>query len=326
MRTSATNGRGLISIVGCGVSGLTTAIVLQRAGYRVRIHTREMPADTTSAVAAAIWFPYKTGPLEAVNRWSRATYRVLETLSENPETGVKMVQFTEFVQSKESTWWLDAIPEGRWRTATAAELTDGQTMGFVMDVPMIETPIYLPYLLETFRQGGGEIQLGEIQNLADLRSESPIVINCTGLGAKELANDPSLYPIRGQLVKIARQAKTPFVSADSMDGAELFEATYIFPRTHDVVLGGTAVAGESSLEWDEDLGNRIIDRCRRLVPGLGEVEILDKVVGLRPGRATIRLEWDGEFVHNYGHGGAGYTVSWGCAEAVLALLNGLELH
>jgi D-amino-acid oxidase len=323
MTTSGIQHRPEAIVVGCGVSGLTTAIVLQRAGYRVRIHTREMPAETTSAIAAAIWFPYKTGPLEAVNRWSRETYEMLEALADDPETGVHMVEFTEFVQSEELAWWLDAIPAGAWRKANASELAEGQTLGFVMRVPMVETPIYLPYLLQTFRQGGGEIQLGEVQNLSDLRSVSEIVINCTGLGAKELAHDSTLYPIRGQLVKIAKKSGIPYVSADSMEGAASEEATYIFPRRNDIVLGGTAVAGDFSLEWDEALGDRLIARCKKLVPALGEVEILEKVVGLRPGRETIRLEYDGAVIHNYGHGGAGYTVSWGCANAVRELVNAL---
>lgn len=189
---------------------------------------------------------------------------------------------------------------------------------------MVETPIYLPYLLKTFRQGEGEIQLGEVANLGELRTEASVVVNYTGLGAKELANDPTLYPIRGQLVKISEKPGIPYVSADSMESATSDEATYIFPRRNDIVLGGTAVAGDFSQEWDEVLGDRLIARCKKLVPALGEVNVLEKVVGLRPGRETIRLEHDGSVIHNYGHGGAGYTVSWGCANAVLELVNALE--
>ncbi len=105
----------MITVVGCGVSGLTTAIVLQRAGYSVRIVTENLPQDTTSAIAAAIWFPYKSGPVEAVNRWSRQTYFELEVLAENPASGVSMVDFLELVQAKTDAWWLDALPVGGWR-------------------------------------------------------------------------------------------------------------------------------------------------------------------------------------------------------------------
>lgn len=326
MKTPLQKTKSVIKIVGCGVSGLTTALVLQRAGYAVRIHTREMPADTTSAVAAAIWFPYKTGPMEAVNHWSRQTYDALERLSTNPDTGVSMVDFTEFVPNLEAAWWLSALPEGAWRPARPDEVPAGQSMGFVMRVPMVETPIYLPYLLQTFQDAGGEIVPGEVRRLDDLLSDGSRVINCTGLGAKELVGDSSLYPIRGQLLRIAAQPGIPYMSADEVPGAEPFEATYVFPRKDGIILGGTAVKGEASLEWDEVLGNRILQRCKNLVPRLETTHILATAVGLRPGRDAIRVELEGNCIHNYGHGGAGFTVSWGCAEAVLELLKALDFR
>jgi D-amino-acid oxidase len=159
----------MITVVGCGVSGLTTAIVLQRAGYSVRIVTENLPQDTTSAIAAAIWFPYQSGPVEAVNRWSRQTYFELEILAENPASGVSMVDFLELVQAKTDAWWLDALPAGAWRLAQAGELPLGHQLGYFMKVPMVETPIYLPFLLRTFEEAGGQIHLEKISNFQNFQ-------------------------------------------------------------------------------------------------------------------------------------------------------------
>jgi D-amino-acid oxidase len=316
----------MITVVGCGVSGLTTAIVLQRAGYSVRIVTENLPQDTTSAIAAAIWFPYQSGPVEAVNRWSRQTYFEFEILAENPASGVSMVDFLELVQAKTDAWWLDALPAGAWRLAQAGELPIGHQLGYFMKVPMVETPIYLPFLLRTFEEAGGQIHLEKISNFQSFKVKGDTIINCTGLASRELIGDSRLYPIRGQLIKVASKSDIPFISADRMPGSDDFEATYIFPRKDGIILGGTAVANDARMEWDTILGDRILARCQELVPELKGLPILSQHIGFRPGRDEIRLEREGRLIHNYGHGGAGFTVSWGCAQAVLELVESLNSH
>ena len=97
------------------------------------------------------------------------------------------------------------------------------------------------------------------------------------------------------------------------------------PRTHDCILGGTAEAGVDRLEADDAQTRAILERCAALAPHLAGAEVLEVKVGLRPGRDQVRLEVERPqpnklVIHDYGHGGAGVTLSWGCAEEVVSLL------
>jgi D-amino-acid oxidase len=96
------------------------------------------------------------------------------------------------------------------------------------------------------------------------------------------------------------------------------------PRSQDIVLGGTAQEGDERLAPDQATAAAILERCARLEPRLRGAEVLEHKVGLRPGRPSVRLEAErragGLLVHNYGHGGAGVTLSWGCADEVARLI------
>jgi D-amino-acid oxidase len=90
------------------------------------------------------------------------------------------------------------------------------------------------------------------------------------------------------------------------------------------VIGGTSESGDWSLSPDTATAERILDRATELVPRLRGARVLRHRVGLRPARPAIRCEsirtGDRLTVHCYGHGGAGVTVSWGCADEVLELV------
>ena len=130
--------------------------------------------------------------------------------------------------------------------------------------------------------------------------------------AKELASDPSVTPIRGQVVCV----ENPGIDQVLLDEGNPDGITYIVPRSADCILGGTAEVGADGLEPDPDVARGILLRCTELEPRLHQARVLAHKVGLRPGRPTIRLETDElpdarPCVHNYGHGGAGVTLSWG---------------
>jgi D-amino-acid oxidase len=146
------------------------------------------------------------------------------------------------------------------------------------------------------------------------------VINCSGIGARDLVPDPELIPVRGQLVVIANPGITEFFSEDTGTSPNLLHYT---PHGDTVILGGTAQPGLWSREPDPATADAIITRCALIEPRLRHSRILEHRVGLRPTRPHIRLEQqkldDTRIIHNYGHGGAGVTVSWGCADEVAAL-------
>lgn len=303
-----------ITVLGCGIIGLTTAIHLERAGYTVRIITNHLPDQTTSAIAAAIWMPFRAEPAELVNQWSLETYHVFEKESLNPKTGVSMVDFQYLSQTDEIPPWESAIPAVALRKAQKEELPPSYNFGYIASVPLIETPIYLEYLLHEFK---GEILLDTVQNLNDLCAADSMLINCTGLGAKELLDDPALYPVKGQLVKMQADETIPAAADD--DPNHFF---YTIPRKDCLVLGGTAEAHVYDLNIEKTVTERILRQSQRVLPKIKELTILKVETGLRPYRSTIRLEREAQrnIIHNYGHGGSGFTVSWACAESVKKLL------
>jgi D-amino-acid oxidase len=166
------------------------------------------------------------------------------------------------------------------------------------------------------------MEIATVRSLDDALATYPVVVNCTGMGARELVPDPAMIPIRGQVVRVENPGLSGF-TVDAGDHGD--DISYVIPRSRDVVLGGTAIAGSASVTPDPDAARRIIERCTALEPALRDAAVIAHAAGIRPGRSAVRVEAEsrggGVAVHNYGHGGSGVTISWGCAEeaALLAL-------
>ena len=318
-----------VVVVGAGVVGLTCAVRLAEAGHRVRVVTREAPLDTTSAVAAAVWFAYRIEPPERVAAWAARTYRELcELAVDEPESGVEMRELVAYSRSaKEAPSWRDVVEEFRWLEPD--ELPAGYASGWSARVPVAETPRYLPWLAVRLARAGGtiEVRAGGVPSLAAAAPGASLVVNCSGLGARTLAGDATMVPVRGQVVLV----ENPGLDRVALDEDEPAAPTYVIPRRDDCVLGGTAEIGAESLAPDPAVTEAIVARAVRLVPELAHARRLGVRVGLRPGRSAVRLELEparaGDnlqppmppVIHCYGHGGAGHTVAWGCADEVLAL-------
>jgi D-amino-acid oxidase len=315
---------------------------LLEAGYDVEIWARDLPPNTTSNVAAAIWYPYKAYPVERVTAWGQRAFDVFMELAGVEGTGVSVAKGYEvFRRHVGDPWWLSCVRS--FRRATEEELPSGRRDGYVFETPVIEMSIYLEYLMRRFRDTGGRIVVRDVRSFEEAFEESGLVVNCAGLGARELVGDEALFPIRGQVVRVEPLSTRDFLldedeeHGDDKDAVEVeaggatgngddaHGVTYIVPRSNDCVLGGTAQVGDWSLEPDMETAADIIERCARFVPEVREKTVLAHAVGLRPGRHEIRLEAErlGKgrvVVHNYGHGGSGVTLSWGCAEEVVELV------
>lgn len=309
-----------VLVLGAGVSGLTTATRLVMAGRSVRIVAARRPAETTSANAGASWGPYMVSD-SRVLEWSERTREALSEIANEPTSGVRLVHGIEASTSQTPPPdWAKRTPE--FRMCDRHELPEGYVSGWHYQIPLIDMHRYLAYLLGRLRDKGVEIELRTVDSFAELAGEANLIVNCTGLGSRTLANDTSLYPIRGQLVVVENPGITEFFQEDS-EGEELI---YILPHENYVVLGGCAlkdvgVSGpDGTIEPDPDIGKQIIERCAWIRPELRDAVPIRYLVGLRPNRPTVRLEREtttaGEIIHNYGHGGAGVTLSWGCAEVV----------
>jgi D-amino-acid oxidase len=309
-------------VIGCGVSGLSTAICLQEAGWRVNIWAAALPPHTTSSVAAAIWYPYRAYPLDRVTTWGKFTYAMLETFARNPATGVMMRKNVEVSRTRlPDPWWRDAVPD--LRRCTPADLPPGYIDGLIFTTPVIEMPIYLQYLMDRFTAAGGSIEVRVVQSLVEATDIYAIVFNCTGLGAHTLLQDAEMHPIRGQIVRVENPGiEHAWLDEDNPEGV-----TYIVPRSNDCILGGIAEEGVWDNQPDAEVAAAIVRRCVALEPRLAEAAILEHKAGLRPGRSAIRLERENfpngtSCIHNYGHGGAGVTLSWGCAVEAVQMVVG----
>lgn len=298
-------------MVGGGVIGLTTAVVLAERGRRVRVWTRDPVERTTSAVAGALWWPYAIEPVASARAWALRSLDVHEEAAASPEvTGVRLVEgVLGEADLDEALAWAGARMPGL-RAATAAEYAG---TGVWARLPLIDMSTHLPWLRERLLKAGGVIDIRTVSDLAEV--DAPVVVNCTGLGARALVPDPSVRPVRGQLVVVENPGiRTWAVSTDAL-GAK----TYVFPQPGRLVLGGTADEDAWALEPDPEVAEAIVRRCAVLRPEIAGARVLEHRVGLRPARPAVRLEREPlpggrVLVHNYGHGGAGVTVAWGCAE------------
>ncbi|MFF4692909.1 FAD-dependent oxidoreductase [Streptomyces sp. NPDC001307] len=297
-------------VVGSGVAGLTTAVVLAESGRRVRVWAREPAERTTSAVAGGLWWPYRIEPEPLVGAWALASLAAYEEMAGRPdETGVRLVDGVHRgTRLDELGTWAGRVPGLR-------AVADG----LAARLPVIDMPVHLAWLRERLAKAGGVIEAREVTDLAAV--PAPVVVNCTGLGARSLVPDPAVRPVRGQLVVVENPGVTTwFTSVDHSSAA----STYFIPQPGGLLLGGTAEEDDWSLEPDPATAAAIVARCAAVRPELAQARVLDHRVGLRPAREAVRLERqplpDGRtLVHNYGHGGAGITVAWGCAREAAGL-------
>ncbi|MCX5415463.1 FAD-dependent oxidoreductase [Streptomyces sp. NBC_00059] len=303
-----------VIVVGGGVSGLTTALVLAERGLRVRVWSRDAARDTTSAVAGALWWPYRIEPEAQVGAWSLETLRVYEEMAAAPaRTGVRMVTGVHGGER------LAAL--GPWARSLegACEVAEGLRV----TLPLIDMPVHLRALEDRLTEAGGMVERRTVRDFAEAAAEAPVVVDCAGLGARELVPDPGVRPVRGQLVVVENPGVDEwFVQADPASS----ETTYFFPQPGGLVLGGTAEADDPRTEPDPRTAREIVARCARVRPEIAGARVIGHRVGLRPARdAGVRIEAEelpggGLLVHNYGHGGAGVTVAWGCARAAARLV------
>nr|WP_234377069.1 FAD-dependent oxidoreductase [Streptomyces sp. TP-A0356] len=309
---------GDVIVVGGGVIGLTTAIVLAESGHRVRVWTREPAERTTSQVAGALWWPYRIAPEPLVGTWALESLVVYEELAARPEeTGVRLVEGVHGETPLDGLGPWAADVKGL-RVATDAEYAG---TGLWARLPLIDMSTHLPWLRGRLLRAGGRVEERTVVDLAEPAAEAPVVVNCTGLGARELVPDPLVRPVRGQLVVVENPGITTWLT--SVDhSAEA--STYFFPQPGGLILGGTAEEDCWSPTPDPRTAEEIVARCAALRPEIAGARILGHRVGLRPAREAVRLEraplpGGVVVVHNYGHGGAGVTVAWGCAREAAGL-------
>lgn len=319
-----------VTVVGAGIIGLTTALTLEARGHDVRIVAAATGAQTTSAIAGAVWFPYRAGPPAKVALWAARTRRwLIELATREPSAGIDVLTgyeiTTEASVNPPRPWWA-ALPTMEGDSLALDTVDDvhrvpspvvGQPDAWQFTAPRAQPSLFLPWLEARLRR---PIERRTVTALSAEPGDR--VINCTGLGARELAADPLVMPLLGQIVIAERgSADTTITVTDGRDADAIF---YIIPRRDELVLGGCSLPFPpgATPELDATITQRIVDHAQRLGIAIGAVRT--ERVGLRPFRAEVRLEIDPadpRVIHNYGHGGAGFTLCHGCAEDVAALIS-----
>jgi D-amino-acid oxidase len=309
--------RRKVAVVGAGVSGLTSALLFAENGFETSILAEEIGDETNSAAAAAIWYPYDVGSSAEVIPWAIASYQRFLDLVRQPEIGVSVTELRVFSRLGpiEPPAWAQSFTTG---SLPESEIPPSFVSGFSIDVPLIETGKYLEYLSARLTSAGSSISSGmHFQELEEVDAGFDLVINCAGIGARELVPDPEMEPHRGQ-VAIVEKFDLPY--AIVCDDPPLM---YAIPRTNDCVFGGTNDLSDDR-SADPRTTAQIISQCERVL-GRTAPPLIRERVGLRPCRssgvrvATEKLRDGRTVIHNYGHGGSGFTLSWGCAQRALEL-------
>ncbi len=307
-----------MTVVGGGVVGLTSALRLADAGHTVRC-VRDVPAaGTVSAVAGGLWFPYHVEPRERAVAWGLVSLGRFTALAEDPSTGVALREGLLVERAGPDRWWTEGVPG--CRDATSGELPEGAGSGVVATVPLVAMPVYLDWLEKACLSAGVAVDEGRVGDLDEV--EDDIVVLATGLRSGELLPGVEVTPSRGQVALLANPGLEHWFVDDGFAGG----MTYVLPHPGWVVCGGTDAPGGSE-EPDPAVHRAIVARCREAVPALRGAEVLGSRVGLRPVAPEVDLrvhELHGRpVVSNVGHGGAGVTLSWGCADEVVTLVAGL---
>lgn len=300
------------------MTGLTTATALSEAGWSVEILAAETFGETVSSVAAAVWTMTSAEPANLTRRWALASRERFVRIATDSTSGVVSLRQRELERTDPGPLWWESTPYVR-RLADAA-LPAGYAAGYEVDGFIIEPPRYLQWLTGKLVEAGVAVTIGAVDRLDDV--DGDLVVNCTGLGAQQLIADDTLFPIRGQVVAVTN----PGIADAVADESNADRISYVYPRSTEVILGGARQAGSYDTSADDDLTSRILADAAVLDPRIAGAEVLDVRVGLRPGRPQVRVEAqhlsDGRpLVHNYGHSGAGFILSWGCALDVVGLAN-----
>ena len=264
--------RGPVAVLGCGAVGLATARLLQTRGFEVTIHARALPPGTTSNAAGALWYPHLVidesrrtaafdSQFERAARFSHAQFQSL--VGDGYGVCWQQQYFLSRVPVPDS-WDVvllrDLFPEARH--LRPGEHPFGAPHVVVDRMLFIDPALYLEALLRDFRLAGGRVRIQSLASAADVAAlPERIVVNCTGLGARELFGDREVTPVKGQLAVLPPQPEVDYGWVDDED-------LYMFPRRDGILLGGTHEYGVESLDPNPAAERRILDGHKAVVDAM----------------------------------------------------------
>ncbi|PVI05977.1 nucleotide-binding domain-containing protein [Periconia macrospinosa] len=327
-----------IVIVGAGVIGLDTALLLAERGHgsHITVVAEHLPGDTsinyTSPWAGANFSAISGGDTNAL-RWDKLGYESMMKLAEERgvEACIAKTQSLEYWDKMPPRTKIDSMAGylRDFKILPPSEIPAGCQFGISFTTITVNAPRYIQYLHNLLKDKYGVTFIRQKLSKISAAFSSPstrIVFNCTGNGARVLegVQDAKSYPTRGQILL----TKAPQISKNVMRHGEDYE-TYIIPRPQsngNVILGGFMQKGVSTGDTFSSESESILQRTTALLPELveGGMEVLAAFSGLRPSReggARVErtdIQLDGTksrtLVHNYGAGGTGFQAGLGMAQ------------
>ncbi|XP_068622660.1 D-amino acid oxidase [Battus philenor] len=319
-----------IAVIGAGVNGVTCALKIKEKypDFDVTIFSDEFTPNTTGDGSGGLWYPYLCGSTaqEKLTKWGTETYYFLHDLWYSGGNHVSLMPMYELYREKrqvERPLWADTV--FGYRELDMKQLDHLSRMhsinyaaGRSFTTFVVQAPKLLEYLYKRFKNANGKVIKAKLGSLTDpLLREFHVIVNCTGVNARNVVPDNRVFAIRGQISKVkASWINYTIVDEDS--------GHYVIPNDAICVLGGTHQEHDYRTDIDDHNTTFILDGCRQMIPGLKHAELVNHWAGLRPGRDEIRLEAEEKngklYIHNYGHGGSGLTLFWGCGDNVLNIL------
>lgn len=242
-----------VTVLGGGVAGLSTAAVLLERGWRVSVHAKHFATQTTSNLAGAQFAPsgveaHDLRELRDLTR--RSAVRFLSLSSRNIGVEPRVNYTTARGGSALSMLPGDLLPSRRLTDLPFAGVSEA---GRVHATFLIEPPRYLPWLLKHVQQLGGTMVTRTYASADEIAQLSQLaVVNCLGLGARDVFSDGQMIPIRGQLLHLEPQA-LPYM---------LSHRGYMFPRSDVLLLGGSYERGQDQAQTSDRVCDAILQRHR----------------------------------------------------------------